>query len=246
VSGAGAGGISGAAGGGVGGISGASGNAGAGGAVPSVATACAYECVDDADCKVGIDVSHVCDPTLKRCARANEFCDTNADCIPLVSSWSFACKSTNDCFDPSEVCVEGRGTGYCVAPASGECLFPGHEKITVKKLGSTDTVVVCGATNGRCNAHNKCFEGCTADSDCVAQKNGTTCNVTTGLCECASDNDCKLSTAKFCNMQTHRCECRADNECPGDGYGACIAGECSCSGPSVCKAPFANVTPRCE
>jgi hypothetical protein len=117
---------------------------------------------------------------------------------------------------------------------------------TYTKFGSSDQVSVC-AVPGICDAHF-CAVSCAVDADCPP---GPLCQTSTHRCVgCASDDDCFGAGTSHCDIPTGTCQCATDDDCTDPLFGVhgtdkCIDGKCGCSGTSVCT-DYPDATIACE
>ncbi len=229
--------------------------AGAGGTPAGELLTCKIGCTTNDDCAPETEGRH-CDETLNRCVE----CITHDDCIPAASLWVTVCTGDADCVDDlfGTICVDIGGSGRCAAAPDPDpevgCAFPGLVSVPYPRFGITpeELVDACATQSGRCSSENLCFTGCTDSEDfCTfgSPGNGDTCNPTTGLCECASDDECTQGPP-HCNPVTHRCdECASVDDCAGaeGGQDVCRDGRCGCSSLTVCSdSRFPEGTPLCE
>ena len=111
------------------------------------------------------------------------------------------------------------------------------------------TVTVCGKTGAKCE-DEVCFDPCEANAECPAQGGHPICNVDTGRCECASDDDCKSSGVPgFAVCNGGVCGCGQDSDCAGTtNADKCHDGVCGCSSVDVCTGDslFDNTMKVCE
>jgi hypothetical protein len=79
-----------------------------------------------------------------------------------------------------------------------------------------------------CNPISHLCTGCTTDLQCMDNVYGTShCDVPSGTCQCASDDDCT----------------DPDNGIPGTDK--CVHGTCSCSSAAVCT-DYPSATAKCQ
>ena len=225
------------------------GGAGAGGAASEQAPICQTGCATSEDC-ASPSVDGRCDETLHLCVE----CTADTDCAAKANGWNSPCTSDADCSDVFlTACVELNGSGRCAAPpkTNGECRFgeiQSYPRFGVEPVELTD---ICVVDSGRCNAQHRCIIGCTDAPDfctSVSQGHGDTCNETTGLCQCESDDECTAG-APHCNLTTHQCdECETADDCADAPTGhECHEGRCGCSSTSACSdGSFPDGTPLCK
>ncbi len=207
------------------------------------ARSCAGQCVNDDDCKSGLDSSYRCDPTSKRCVNPTAVCKVHSDCIAFATLWFFSCASDGECLIPGEVCVDAGGVGRCADPPDANSCFPGQTVRSVKRFGAAGVADVCASDAGRCS-EGSCILGC-GETGCTTG-DGLTCNPVTGLCGCSQSSECTAPGVSVCNSTTHRCECGSNTDCSVAGRDQCVAGSCGCSSAAVCPMQFDNVTRVCE
>jgi hypothetical protein len=215
------------------------------------ADSCNYVCVDDDDCVVGPSMDYKCHPTRKRCERPELACDAHGDCVAFASGWTSACANDSECTPGFEACIDAGGRGLCAfLPDSTLGCFLGGTETTLPRFGAKGMEVVCASDAGRCDDQNRCFTGCSDAPTTIcslANGRGTTCNATTGLCECTADIQCSADGVSTCNMTTHQCECVGSGDCTVMGADECVSGRCGCSSTSVCTATtFPLATAVCE
>jgi hypothetical protein len=235
-------------GGGAGTGPGGAGAGGEGGTPDTTADSCNYECMVDNDCAVGANTAYKCHLTRKRCERPELACDTHQDCTALASQWTFACANDSECTPLFEACIDVGGRGLCAFTPYPTC-FTGVE-MPMPRFGAAGTITVCGSDAGRCDDQNRCFTGCSDSPTTIcslANGRGTTCNATTGLCECTADVQCSADGVSTCNMTTHQCECVDNDDCTVMGADECVSGRCGCSSAGECPATtFPLATAVCE
>ena len=233
--------------GGTGAISGAGGMAGA----PASPKQCVHHCTTNADCEVGgipqLGVSCV----GGTCVQGSATCSVDADCVPQQSNWVEACTADADCTNAQQVCIDvGGGDGRCASPTTfvAGCLLYPDTLTYPKREDPKQMVEVCGNGSYLCDAGSgTCSPPCTTNTDCLLVPNSSVCDVDTGLCGCASDDDCVEAGVSTCNLATHRCECASNADCDGLGNAdVCVGGRCGCSDANVCPAIFDAATVTCE
>src|SRR5690606_35390264 len=110
-------------------------------------------------------------------------------------------------------------------------------------------VTVCANTEWTCE-DGACFRPCKTDTQCKASVGHPKCNVNTGLCECASDNDCWNSGLRGHSACHHGvCGCAGDSDCKNLLNGdICFDGVSGCSSADWCSSTnvFDNTTKVCE
>lgn len=229
------------------------GTSGAGGEAPVALKArqCAYECETNADCIRGTDDSHKCNPVSKRCEDPMTSCSAHADCIPFANFLA-PCPLDQPC-DSGYDCVTLDAVGYCAPRAHSETGCAGLEgdPLTVAKFGGDGTSTVCVTQFTRCKA-GECIYGCGDElfgGGCgqvpAGPGTGDSCNLETGLCECAQSNECNAGLS-VCGGDSH-CGCAADSECTVAGRSVCVAGTCGCATAGDCpSAGYASAPARCE
>jgi hypothetical protein len=203
---------------------------------------CAYHCTDSTQCGAG-SICHagVCVTELAKC-------DADNDCVPFASFWNQNCTSDADC-SGGRICVAAAGLGWCAIVAAPDC-YSGAP-VTLTKFGSTDPATVCGVP-GVCQRHS-CATTCAVDDDCYLGTLGTgpACNTTTHFCGgCTSDLDCYGAGVTHCDVPTGTCQCASNNDCTDPLYGVmgtdtCVNGTCGCSSASTCTA-YPSATAACE
>jgi hypothetical protein len=237
-----------------GGAKGAGGAAGAGGGTGQPFR-CAEACDQDSDCaSAQPNQNFRCNRARERCEGFAAPCRDDAECIPGASQWLWICSSDEDCFFFDEdVCVNVAGVGRCARPApdatsSGGCVFPVPDLIVLPKFAGAETVRICAETGQKCH-QGSCLPACESDQQCDPDRNGSSCNRETGLCECARDEDCRGAGVSRCNTATRRCECASDLDCPGlPNANVCVAGSCGCGSVAACNGErtFSGTRYVCE
>jgi hypothetical protein len=233
-------------------MGGAAGEGGAGGEGPvPKAKQCAYQCEDDDDCVRTDQGTAICNPVTKRCEDPLTACSDNEDCVPF-GNFLASCDSAADC-DEFYDCVEFDGTGFCAPLVDSEfvCSDWGGDPVTVAKHGATGQSTVCVYQTARCDG-GACIFGC-ADpffGGCEAELGiGTTCNESTGHCECASSNECTADGGSVCGTDS-RCGCADSTECVAAavaGQTTCVASTCGCADAQECPdGGYMDATPVCE
>lgn len=217
------------------------GDGGGGGAPEPQALTCAFECDSPDDCGAA-----TCDEVTHRCVDPATVCQTNDDCAPFANSFFWLpCENTAGCTEGLEACVnwQNKGVGYCAALELDGCLA-GVAK-SAPELGGSGNVSVCvdpgicveGACDFACD--HSILGGC-------GSGRGDTCNPTSGLCECATGDECD---SDVCGEDSHCVECVTSEHCPGgvSGEDTCVSGRCGCSSAEVCSsASYPTAVPRCE
>jgi len=224
------------------------GGAGAGGAANDKLLTCQTGCSSSDDCHSQA-LEGRCDETLHLCVE----CTEHADCIPKANGWNLACVDDSDCAGGFlTACVDVGGSGRCAQPASAPpgCLLTTATPYPRFGIEPLELVDVCVADSGRCSAH-VCITGCTDQPNfctSVSSGYGDTCDEASGLCHCASDDECTAGPP-HCNLTTHRCdECETNGDCSQATTGhECHDGRCGCTGTSACpESSFPDGTPLCK
>jgi hypothetical protein len=214
---------------------------------------CQEECAGDADCTVGgQDIGLKC--IDKRCASDIPPCTANEQCQAQFSGWFTECQDDTACEALLQVCIDigDPNAGRCATPPSDVimCETLMQSEITAKKFMDGSDVQVCANTSSECHPDGYCFDPCESNTDCEMIAGLPMCNVGTGACECASDDDCKNSGVDgwaVCNNGV--CGCGSDADCAGsDNADKCYDGACGCSDVAVCQADpvFDGTTKVCE
>jgi hypothetical protein len=230
-------------GGGEGGLS-SGGAGGEGGAPAEVAKSCVEVCEDDDDCARVDDAPGNCNDVTKICEDPAEVCSEDAHCYPQITGWFGPCESSEECGDPSLVCVDYRGASYCTVMDEpvGTCADYGYGTTTAT-LHEGGEAEVCVDTEARC-FDGKCAFGCATDACDVGEG---TCNPVSGRCECQSGAECATGACEN-NLCT---ECATDADCAatalGTGLDTCVAGKCGCADVGSCPAgDYPAATNACQ
>jgi hypothetical protein len=213
--------------GGDGGTSGNAGTAGTGGTSPEVAKSCVYTCEQDSDCVIpGLDAQD-CNDVTKVC----DFCVDNDDCLPSTSGWMLGCEKSEDCGDPLLVCVDHDGAAFCAIDSTQLACLAEEFTVSLPLHEGGGNADVCANAYARCAA-GSCKLSCSSLTNACQPGQGDTCNPTTGLCECANDNECDTGAC----VNSHCVQCAGDQDCKdlNAGLDICIDGKCGCSSATSC------------